>query len=278
MPMRQRLIAGNWKMYKTRQEAHSFARELGSLWPPTDGGAAPYALAQLPEAVVCAPFTSLAELVDVLAKSATRLGAQNVHEQPEGAFTGEISAVMLRELGCAYVVIGHSERRAYYRETSEAVAHKSVVALEAFMAPIVCVGESLEEREAGRTQEVIAAQLEPVLQSLYAYAHAHDGVTKSSGLDVGATVVAYEPIWAIGTGKSSSATDAETVIGWIRARIAERLGQSVAGRMRILYGGSVKPDNIATYLAQPDIDGALVGGASLQPSSFVELLRQSIRT
>lgn len=277
MPMRQRLIAGNWKMYKTRHEAQSFARELASLWPPTDYATKAHALAQWPEAVVCAPYTSLADLGDLLAKSDTRIGAQNVHEKPEGAFTGEISAAMLRELGCAYVVIGHSERRAYYRETSEAVAHKSVVALEASLAPIVCVGESLDEREAGRTQEVIAAQLEPVLQGLHAYVQARDSTPNATGLDVGTAVVAYEPIWAIGTGKSSDATDAQTVIGWIRTRIAERLGQTVADRMRMLYGGSVKPDNIATYLAQPDIDGALVGGASLQPASFVELLRQSMR-
>ncbi|MCY0874803.1 MAG: triose-phosphate isomerase, partial [Firmicutes bacterium] len=254
---RKRLIAGNWKMYKTRAEAQTFASALARLWPPTDREA----VGQLPEAVVCAPFTALPDLGVALAKAEVKLGAQNVHAKPEGAYTGEVSVAMLQELACAYVIIGHSERRAYDHETSTQVAAKATVLLTAGIAPIICVGETLAEREAGRTAQVIAEQLAPVLEALAIYDATPGALTATHA------VLAYEPIWAIGTGRSSSSADAQEVIGSIRAMLAVKLGETRAQAIRLLYGGSVKPDNIAAYLGEPDIDGALVGGASLEPSS-----------
>lgn len=273
MSERKRLIAGNWKMFKTRAEAETFAETLRAGWPP-QSTAALGATSGLPEAVICAPFTALASLGQALAQSRVRLGAQNLSEHAEGAYTGEISASMLSELGVGYVIVGHSERRAYFAESDAAVAAKTIVALQSGIAPIVCVGESLEEREGERTQAVIAAQLAPVLTSLREYAAAVE--TPAAALKASATVIAYEPIWAIGTGKSSSAADASAVISFIRAELRAVLGASLADELRIQYGGSVKPENIAQYLAQPDIDGALVGGASLTPESYTALLRQSI--
>lgn len=271
MAMRKRLIAGNWKMYKTRAQAQAFAEELAAAWPPATG----HTVEALPEAVVCAPFTALAGLLTHLSKAGVKLGAQNVHAQTDGAFTGEVAAAMLQEVGCSYVIVGHSERRMYQQETSEAVAKKAQAALAAGITPIVCVGESLQERETGRTQAVIGEQLAPVLQVLQTLDAQGSGTTQ--GASAAATVIAYEPIWAIGTGKSSSAVDAQLVIGFIRSLLSAHLGAATAGAVRILYGGSVKPDNIAAYLAQADIDGALVGGASLHAASYAELLKQSMQ-
>jgi len=261
MATRQRLIAGNWKMYKTRAEAVAFAKELTAVVGPRKEGV------NWPQAAICAPFTALYGLAEALAASDVSLGAQTMHELTQGAYTGEVSVSMLSELGVTFVILGHSERRLYYAETDAAVAHKSVVALQAGLAPIVCVGETLADREEGRTHAIIAGQLDPVFTSL-----AQSGIAAAT---LSQLVIAYEPIWAIGTGRSSTAADAQDVIGAIRALANQHFGHEVAHAVRILYGGSVKPDNLALYLGEPDIDGALVGGASLQVASFVELLEQS---
>ncbi|MNI54244.1 Triosephosphate isomerase [compost metagenome] len=189
-----------------------------------------------------------------------QIGAQNLHFEDNGAYTGEISGVMLKDLGVQYVIIGHSERRAYFAETDETVNKKVVAAFKHSLTPIVCVGELLEEREAGQTKDVVKVQTEAAFQ----------GISSEQAANV---VVAYEPIWAIGTGKSSTAEDAQDVIGYIRELIVGLYGQSVADAVRIQYGGSVKPGNIAEYMAQPDIDGALVGGASLESASYSQLIQ-----
>lgn len=267
MADRQRLIAGNWKMYKTRQQAQDFVQELTQAFKSANMDLTKENATQ---AVLCAPFTALFGLSEVLAPLSVEVGAQNMHDAPEGAYTGEVSADMLLDLGCKYVILGHSERRAYYAEVDESVAAKTVVALQKGLVPIVCVGETLEERESDKMSDVIRTQLGAVLQAL-------KDVSVQSAVASGEWVIAYEPVWAIGTGKSSSADDAQQVIGLIRSLVTETFGQSTGQAVRILYGGSVKPENIATYLAQQDIDGALVGGASLQAASYSALLTQSGR-
>lgn len=246
--MRTPIIAGNWKMFKTIAEATQFAKDAVA------GGAAAGV-----EKVVCAPFTALPALGQILAGSDIALGAQNMHFEEQGAFTGEISPGMLKEIGVKYVILGHSERRQYFNETDETVNKKVLAALKHGLKPIVCVGESLEQREAGETAAVVRTQTEGALAGLEA-------------AQLADVVIAYEPIWAIGTGKSSTAEDANETIAIIRQVIAERFGQKTAEEVRIQYGGSVKPENIASYMAQPDIDGALVGGASLQPDSYLQLI------
>lgn len=246
--MRTPIIAGNWKMYKTVKESVEFAQQIADK-----------AEIEGVESVVCAPFTSLPALVEALKGTSIKIGAQNMHWAENGAFTGEISGGMLKELGVEYVIIGHSERRAYFAETDDTVNKKVRAAFQYGLTPIVCVGEKLEEREAGRTKEVCRTQTLAAL----------DGLTAEQA---GKVVVAYEPIWAIGTGKSSTASDAGEVIAYIRGQIAERFGRDAADRVRIQYGGSVKPDNIREFLRQPDIDGALVGGASLEPASYIQLI------
>ena len=211
------------------------------------------------ESVICAPFTNLPALVEAAKGTSIAIGAQNVHFEDSGAFTGEISGPMLKELGVKYVIIGHSERRAYFAETDEIVNKKVLAAFKHGLTPIVCVGEKLEEREAGQTKDVCKVQTEAALQGL-------------SADQVAQTVIAYEPIWAIGTGKSSTAADAEDVIAYIRDIVKGRFGEQAANAVRIQYGGSVKPNNIAEYMGQPNIDGALVGGASLEPASYIALV------
>jgi triosephosphate isomerase len=267
--VRKRLIAGNWKMFKIQSEAIEFTNQLSSILTER-ATAISLQSAGTPEAVICAPATLLSGL-SMLAAKGVGIGAQNMHEAAEGAFTGEVSAGMLKDVGCQYVILGHSERRAYFNETDSAVANKTRTALQSGIAPIVCVGESLEVREEGRTDQCVSEQLQPVLQALKAYEPEADGA-----LEVSKTVIAYEPIWAIGTGRSSSAKDAQQVIGAIRQLMVTTLGETVANQIRILYGGSVKPDNIAAYLSEADIDGALVGGASLQADSYAELLARSV--
>jgi triosephosphate isomerase len=235
-------------MFKTIAEATQFAREAKA--GKTAAGV---------QKVICAPFTALPALAQVLEGTDIALGAQNMHFEEQGAFTGEISPSMLKEIGVQYVIIGHSERRQYFQETDETVNKKVVAALKAGLVPIVCVGESLEEREAGETAAVVRTQTEG----------AFAGLEAAQLADV---IIAYEPIWAIGTGKSSTAEDANETIAIIRSVIAERFGQSTAEQVRIQYGGSVKPENIASYMAQPDIDGALVGGASLAAESYLQLV------
>lgn len=246
--MRKPIIAGNWKMFKTIGEATAFLNEAkGSA--EVDGV----------ESVICAPFTTLPALVEAAKGTTIRIGAQNLHFEDNGAFTGEISGVMLKDIGVDYVIIGHSERRAYFAETDEIVNKKVQAAFKHGITPIVCVGEKLEEREAGQTKDVCKVQTEGAFKGLSAEQAAQ-------------VVIAYEPIWAIGTGKSSTAEDANEVCAYIRSLIAGLYGQATADAIRIQYGGSVKPGNIREYMAASDIDGALVGGASLEPASYIQLV------
>jgi len=242
------IIAGNWKMFKTVSEAVAFVNDVK--------GKAEVAGV---ESVICAPFTALPALVEAVKGTSLKIGAQNLHFEDNGAFTGEISGVMLKDLGVDYVIVGHSERRQYFAETDETVNKKLHAAFKHGIVPILCVGEKLEEREAGKTNEVNRVQTEAALAGLSAEQAAQ-------------VVIAYEPIWAIGTGKTSTADDANEVISYIRERIAVQFGADVADKVRIQYGGSVKPNNVAEYLGQSDIDGALVGGASLEPASYVALV------
>jgi triosephosphate isomerase len=246
--MRKPIIAGNWKMFKTVRESILFAQEIKGK--AEVGGV---------ESVICAPFTNLPAIVEELKGTSVKVGAQNMHWEDNGAFTGEISGIMLKELGVEYVIIGHSERRAYFAETDGTVNKKVHAAFRHGLTPIVCVGEKLEEREAGRTKDACR------VQTLAAF----EGLTAEQASRV---VIAYEPIWAIGTGKSSTAEDANEVIGYIREQISGVYGRSVAEQVRIQYGGSVKPDNIREFMRQSDIDGALVGGASLEPASYIQLV------
>jgi len=246
--MRTPIIAGNWKMFKTVGEAVAFVNEVKGK-----------AEVEGVESVICAPFTALPALAEAVKGTKLKIGAQNMHWEENGAYTGEISGVMLKDLGVDYVIIGHSERRAYFAETDETVNKKVHAAFKYGITPIICVGEKLEEREAGQTKEVCRVQTEAALQGLTAEQAAQ-------------AVIAYEPIWAIGTGKSSTADDANEVIGYIRERVAAVFGSDVAGKIRIQYGGSVKPNNVREFMQQPEIDGALVGGASLEPASYIQLV------
>ncbi|MFC4077516.1 triose-phosphate isomerase [Salinithrix halophila] len=251
--MRTPVIAGNWKMYKTVNEALEYFtsfREKGE--------------AEGVETVLCAPFVALPALVEAAKGSRIGIGAQNMHWEEEGAFTGEVGPSMLNAVGVPYVVIGHSERRTYFAETDEAVNKKTQSAISHDLVPIVCVGETLEEKEADRTQEVVREQVVKALAGL-----SSDEVTQ--------VVLAYEPVWAIGSGKSATAEDAEEVIRFVRKTVADQYDQQVANDIRILYGGSVKPGNIDSFLEQPDIDGALVGGASLDADSFARLVEAAAK-
>lgn len=245
---RKPIIAGNWKMFKTVGEAQSFFSEVKGK-AEVDGV----------ESVICAPFTALPALVEAAKGTNIAIGAQNLHFEDNGAFTGEISGVMLADLGVKYVIIGHSERRAYFAESDEIVNKKTHAAFKHGLTPIVCVGEKLEEREADQTKEVCKVQTEAAFQGLSAEQAAQ-------------VVIAYEPIWAIGTGKSSTSADAEDVIAYIRGIVAGLYGEATANAVRIQYGGSVKPNNVTEYLGQANIDGALVGGASLEPASYIALV------
>lgn len=242
-------------MYKTVAEAVNF---VAAFKEKTAGIAGV-------EMVLCPPFTALAAVAGELAGTGIALGAQNCYWEKEGAYTGEIAPGMLKEAGCKYVILGHSERRQYFGETDETVNRRVRAALEHGLVPIVCVGELLEEREAGRTEEVVERQLTGALAGLSA--------DRVDGL-----VVAYEPVWAIGTGRTASAEDAQAVNAFIRGILRREFGAGTAERVRIQYGGSVKPGNAAELMAQPDIDGALVGGASLDPESFAGIVRNALPT
>jgi triosephosphate isomerase len=246
--MRKPIIAGNWKMFKTVSEAVSFFADVKGK-AEVDGV----------ESVICAPFTTLPALVEAAKGTTIAIGAQNLHFEDSGAFTGEISGVMLKDLGVKYVIIGHSERRAYFAETDEIVNKKVHAAFKHGLTPIVCVGEKLEERESGQTKDVCKVQTEAAFQGL-------------SAAQAAEVVIAYEPIWAIGTGKSSTADDAEDVIAYIRGIVEGLYDAATANAVRIQYGGSVKPGNIREYMGQANIDGALVGGASLEPASYIQLV------
>ncbi|WP_130458758.1 triose-phosphate isomerase [Azospira oryzae] len=248
--MRQKLVVGNWKM-------HGGLAANRSLLQGVVAGVK--GLAAAVECAVCVPYPYLAQVQQELAKTEMSWGAQNLSEQVSGAFTGEVSAAMLKDFGCRYVIVGHSERRALYGEDDGLVAKKFKQALAGGLVPILCVGETLAQRESGQTAEVVAAQLDAVLDAA--------GVEVFAG-----AVVAYEPVWAIGTGLTASPAQAQAVHEGIRARLAARNAEVAAG-VRVLYGGSVKAGNAAELFAMPDIDGALVGGASLVAEEFVAICR-----
>ncbi|EXJ22668.1 Triosephosphate isomerase [Alkalibacterium sp. AK22] len=247
--MRKPIIAGNWKMNKTSTEAASFIDGVLGKIPASDKV----------DAVIGAPSLFLQSLIDLTVDTDLKIAAQNCYFEDEGAFTGEISPKALQDIGAAYVIIGHSERRELFHETDEEINKKAHAVIKHNMVPIICVGETLEQKEAGQTNTLVADQVKAALAGL-------------SGDQVKDVVIAYEPIWAIGTGKTATAEDANDTISVVRQTVASIYSQDVADAVRIQYGGSVKPANIKELMAQPDIDGALVGGASLEADSFLQLL------
>lgn len=246
---RKTIIAGNWKMNKTPSETKAFAEQFKAILPKT----------KWCDIVVCAPTVDLSAAVRAFKDSRIAVGAENVYFEKSGAYTGEISADMLADLGVRYVIVGHSERRALFGETDEIVNKKVLAALEAGLNPIICVGESLAQREMGVTMELIALQVKSALAGV-------------SAEQMRRCVIAYEPIWAIGTGKTATAEDAQEVCGAIRETLKEMFGEELANGIRVLYGGSAKPGNIAELVAKPDVDGALVGGASLKAADFASMV------
>ena len=252
--VRKAIIAGNWKMNKTRPEAKELLEAIKPLVANAEGKV---------EVIACVPFTNLETAINTTAGSNVKIGAENVHFEKSGAFTGEISADMLTELGVEYVVIGHSERRQYFGETDETVNKRTIAALEAGLKPIVCVGELKWERECNITDEVIARQIKLDLWSLTAE-------------QVKNTVIAYEPVWAIGTGLTATPEQAEEVCGFIRATIAKLYDQTTADAVTIQYGGSMNAKNCAELLAKPNIDGGLIGGASLKAADFNTIVQAAV--
>jgi triosephosphate isomerase (TIM) len=247
--IRKYLIAGNWKMNRTASEGVDLVNEINLLvGKQSEVGV-----------VVCPPFTALESCAKALENSNVQLGAQNMHPKLEGAYTGEVSPVMLRSLFCTFVIIGHSERREYFGETDSFINEKVLAALESSLKPILCVGETLQQREAGETIAVVKSQLVEGLKGI--------GADAADNL-----VVAYEPVWAIGTGKTATPEMAQEVHKVIRDELASLLGAPAADKIRILYGGSMKPENASALMDQPDIDGGLIGGASLKAKSFAELI------
>jgi triosephosphate isomerase len=242
-------MAGNWKMYKTPAETSAFFDVFRPL----------VAQSTHCEIVICPPFTNLAAAADAARGTRIAIGAQNIGWAMEGAFTGEVSGPMIAAAGATHVIVGHSERRQYFCETEESILRRTQAALESGLTPIVCVGERLEEREAGRTSEVLTRQFA-------------DGIAGLTPEQFARIVIAYEPVWAIGTGKTATPEIAAEAHRTLRDKIRTRYGKDAADRIRILYGGSVKPDNIKSLMAQPEIDGALVGGASLVPASFASIV------
>ena len=247
--MRLPMIAGNWKMNTTVSEATELVKAMRAELDKIDNI----------DKVICPPFVSLAPVRELIEGSSIKLGAQNIFFAEKGAYTGEISPLMLADL-CEFVIIGHSERRQYFNETGEIVNKKVVAALKAGLKPILCIGERLEENEAGRTEEVVTEQLRSSLA----------GIGYLNGL-----IIAYEPVWAIGTGRAATGEQANETIGLIRRNIAKLCSEKVAQDMRILYGGSVTDANTAEFMRQPEIDGALVGGASLKANQFLSIVKQA---
>jgi len=247
--MRVPLIAGNWKMNTTVSEAIKLVNEMRSRLDEITNV----------DKVICPPFISLAPVRELIKGSSIKLGAQNLYFEEKGAYTGEISPLMLAEL-CEFVIIGHSERRRYFNETGEIVNKKIRAALGAGLTPILCIGERLEENEAGRTEEVVTEQLWSSLT----------GIDYPRGL-----LIAYEPVWAIGTGKAATGEQANETISFIRRNVAKLYGEEIAQDVRILYGGSVTAENAAEFINQPEIDGALVGGASLKATQFLSIVTQT---
>ena len=248
--MRTPLIAGNWKMFKTVREAVRFVTDLKARISEVTGV----------DVVVAPTFPALQAVAAVLEGSRIGVAAQNLHWEREGAFTGEVSASMIRDAGAQWVIVGHSERRTLFGDTDETVNRKVRAAITATLTPIVCIGETLQEREANRTLEILDRQIKAGL----------DGVT---GNELAALVVAYEPVWAIGTGRTATPAQAQQAHEHIRTRLTQWFGLDAASRCRVLYGGSVKSDNIAALMAQPDVDGALVGGASLDADGFTLIVK-----
>lgn len=251
--MRKIIIAGNWKMYKTVSEAIELANSLNRNLYNIDGV----------EVVLCPPFTCLDQVSEIISESNIKLGAQNMHWEKEGAFTGEISPLMLKNLGCEYVILGHSERRQYFLETNKIINRKIKSALLNGLTPIVCVGEKLEERKAGKIFDVVKDHIENSLKDI-------------SKNEITRVVIAYEPVWAIGTGLTAKPEQAQEVQSYIRKLLSDKYGEQIAEDMTIQYGGSVKPDNIKDLIKEKDIDGVLVGGASLQIDSFTEIVNKSL--
>jgi triosephosphate isomerase (TIM) len=251
--VRRSVIAGNWKMFKTTGEAVALARAIRSGLESAPANS---------EVMVAPPFTALKAVSEVLKGSLISLAGQNMHFEKEGAFTGEISPVMLRDVGCTHVILGHSERRHIFGEKDEDVARKVRAALDEGLTPVVCVGETLSERESRQTLEVVKVQME----------HAFGDLTPA---EAAKSLVAYEPVWAIGTGHAATPEQAQEVQAFIRKLVALSKGDPVADAVRILYGGSVKPENIFLLMAQGDIDGALVGAACLNPDSFLRIIHSA---
>jgi triosephosphate isomerase len=249
---RKPVVAGNWKMFKTRDEAQATVREMVGL----------VGNIQNVDIVVCPPFTALGAVEEILTGSVVQLGAQNVHWQDEGAFTGEVSVSMLADYGCSHVIIGHSERRHYFQESDEVIQDKLEKVFSTELIPILCIGESLEAREADRVQEVIPSQLERALREL-------------TDPQASRIIIAYEPVWAIGTGRTATPELAERVHFLIRDWLSDHCSTGVADQVRILYGGSVSPENAGQLIEQENIDGFLVGGASLDSQSFAKIVQQS---
>lgn len=252
--LRKAVIAGNWKMNKTRPEAKELLEAIKPLVANAEGKV---------EVIACVPYTNLETAVAATAGSNVKVGAENVHFEKSGAFTGEISADMLVEVGVEYVVLGHSERRQYFGETDETVNKRTKAALAAGLKPIVCVGELLWEREANITEEVIARQIKLDLAGV-------------SADDIKKTIIAYEPVWAIGTGKTATADQAQEVCAFIRATLAKLYGAAVADAVTIQYGGSMNAGNAAELLSKPDVDGGLIGGASLKANDFNTIVQAAV--
>ncbi len=251
---RKPFIAGNWKMFKTNEEAINLVQGIKAGVYKTNGC----------QIVICPPFTALSAVSEILNDSPVELGAQNMYHETEGAFTGEISPVMLKGVGCRYVILGHSERRQYFKESDAFINKKVKTALKYSLIPILCIGETLEQREAKQQFEVVKSQFE----------HSLMDITKEEMIKI---VIAYEPVWAIGTGKTATPEQAEQMHSYVRRLLNEKFGQEVASRIWILYGGSVKPDNIASLMSKPNVDGALVGGASLKAESFSEIVLNALQ-
>lgn len=251
--MRKPIMAGNWKMNKTRDEALQFVYAVSDALPSKDKV----------ESIICAPAIILRDLVKRQGDN-LRIGAQNMHEKDSGAYTGEISAIMLKSTGVDYVIIGHSERRQYFNETDESVNAKVLKALETDLKPIICVGETLEQRENGTTHNVLDIQVTKALENVNAN-------------QISDVIIAYEPIWAIGTGKVADAKTADEACGYIRSLIEKLYSKKAAAEVRILYGGSVSTKTVDELISQPNIDGGLVGGASLKADSFIELCKACVK-
>ena len=248
--MKRPLIVANWKMHKSIQEAVTTVASIKA--------GVHKATAEC-EIVICPPFPALAAVNQALKESPLELGAQDMHPESEGAFTGEVSALMLKDVGCRFVILGHSERRIHFHETDQFVNQKVKAALKYSLVPIVCIGETLQEREARKAFEVVKAEFDSSLKDLKAE-------------EIERTVIAYEPIWAIGTGRTATPEQAEQMHSYIRRLLHEKYGETAASRVAILYGGSVRPENMTALMQKPNVDGALVGGASLKAESFIQIV------